>query len=116
MPRFRVLRHDSPRGLHYDLLLETATLLVTYAMNAEPRPGTSGMAEQLPDHRRLYLEYEGAISGGRGTVIEWDSGAYIVVRRNDQLLEIAVEGRTLKGRIVLQLMDPVCQKWVYRVI
>jgi len=74
------------------------------------------MAEQLPDHRRLYLDYEGSISGGRGTVTEWDSGSYTVIRRNDQVLEIAVEGRTMKGVIALQLMDPACQRWRYRVI
>ncbi|MGQ9564066.1 MAG: DNA polymerase ligase N-terminal domain-containing protein [Thermogutta sp.] len=116
MPRFRILRHDSPRGVHYDLLLETATLLVTFALDHEPFPGTSGKAEPLPDHRRIYLEYEGHISGDRGTVSEWDSGTYLLVRRSDTRLEIRVEGRTVKGRIVLEAIDPNCSEWSYRVI
>ncbi len=116
MPRFRVLRHDSPRGLHYDLLLETATLLVTFALDREPFPGTTGKAEPLPDHRRRYLEYEGPISGDRGSVAEWDGGTYLIMRRNEQILEIAVEGRVLKGRIVLRLVDAASQEWEFRVI
>lgn len=116
MPRFRVLRHDSPRGLHYDLLLETATLLVTFALEHEPLPGTTGKAEPLPDHRRVYLEYEGPISGGRGTVSEWDSGTYLVMRRSERMLEILIAGRSLNGKIVLEAVDPQCQKWEYRVI
>jgi len=116
MPRFRVLRHDSPRGLHYDLLLETATLLVTFALDNEPFPGTTGKAEPLPDHRRIYLEYEGPISGGRGTVSEWDSGTYLIMRRSERLLEILLTGRRLKGKIVLEAVDPQCQNWGYRVI
>lgn len=116
MPRFRVLRHDSPRGLHYDLLLETATLLMTFALDREPTPGTTGRAQQLPDHRRQYLEYEGPISGDRGSVAEWDSGSYLIMRRNEQMMDISVDGRMLKGRIVLRLVDASSQEWEFQVM
>ncbi len=35
--------------------------------------------ERLPDHRQLYLEYEGAVSGGRGYVRAWAAGHFRVV-------------------------------------
>jgi hypothetical protein len=36
MSRFAILRHDSPRGLHWDLLLETGDTLATWALPQVP--------------------------------------------------------------------------------
>ena len=33
-------------------------------------------ATRLPDHRKHYLDYEGEISGNRGTVARIDAGTY----------------------------------------
>ncbi|MBX3384962.1 MAG: hypothetical protein KF768_00160 [Phycisphaeraceae bacterium] len=97
-----LLRHDTPDGLwHLDWLLERPGL--TLAERNDPnhrsllcwrlprdvdgvehgggwRPTTTGSdrkpirAEQLPDHRRLYLTYEGQLSGDRGRVRRLASG------------------------------------------
>lgn len=113
MPRYVILKHDSPRGLHYDFLLETATLLTTWALAEAPAPGCRTSAEQLPDHRRLYLEYEGEISGGRGTVTRWDYGEYIILKRTPANLELALSGQQLQGRGKLSLVDPDCRVWQF---
>lgn len=113
MPRYVILQHDSPRGLHYDLLLETATLLSTWALAEPPTAGCTISAQQLPDHRRLYLEFEGEISGGRGTVRQWDRGEYVIQTRNSTGLEFRVEGVKLRGRAKLYLVDPACQSWQF---
>lgn len=78
--RFVVLRHDWPVP-HRDLILETTdaagvSLLPTWALYAaDPeRPvlaataGAYGIAVPLEAHRRAYLDYEGPVSGDRGTV------------------------------------------------
>ena len=39
MPRFVVLRHDAPRGLHWDFMLEIGPVLATWALDREPGSG-----------------------------------------------------------------------------
>lgn len=67
MPRFVLLRHDWPHP-HLDLLLEAGPVLLAWRLFAEPVPGAWVPAEPNADHRLLYLDYEGPVSGGRGSV------------------------------------------------
>ena len=66
MPRFVVLRHDGPQGLHWDFMLEMGQGLATWALNREPDAAGPIPAEALPEHRLAYLDYEGSLSGDRG--------------------------------------------------
>lgn len=76
MPRFVILEHDHP-SLHWDLMLETGAVLWTWRLAAPPRQaGERIAAERIGDHRKAYLEYEGPVSGGRGTVRRWDAGEW----------------------------------------
>ncbi|NUQ64853.1 MAG: hypothetical protein HUU20_20510 [Pirellulales bacterium] len=72
MPRFVVLEHDSPRGLHWDFMLESGDALATWALPEPPDAAAELAAESLPDHRPAYLDYEGPIASNRGTVRRWD--------------------------------------------
>jgi hypothetical protein len=36
-------------------------------------------AEKTFDHRLMYLDYEGPISGDRGSVVRWDAGSYLLI-------------------------------------
>ena len=76
MPRFVILRHDAPQGLHFDFLLEVSGVLRTWALPQPPDSGVEMACKALPDHRVEYLDYEGPVSGGRGTVDRWDWGTY----------------------------------------
>lgn len=69
MPRFVILEHDHPY-LHYDLMLEDGQRLLTWRLAVEPNLSQSAdvQAEQLPDHRHAYLDYEGPVSRQRGYV------------------------------------------------
>jgi hypothetical protein len=69
----------SRTGVHWDLMLESGDVLHTWALAAEPAPNLPIAAEQLPDHRLIYLDYEGPISGNRGTVTRWDAGRFEVL-------------------------------------
>ena len=73
MDRFVVLEHDWD-GVHWDLMLERGEVLRTWAIDAPIVAGVELPARALADHRRLYLEYEGPISGKRGAVRRVEEG------------------------------------------
>ena len=82
--RFAVLHHaDGADAAHYDFLFETSasSSLVTFRLPEWPlAAGTSHAALKLRDHRRIYLTYEGQISGDRGHVSRVDEGNVRVTR------------------------------------
>jgi len=73
--RFVVLRHDYP-CLHWDFLLERDENLESWRLLREPVSEEWIRAEPLPDHRSVYLTYEGPVSGDRGTVSRILSGKF----------------------------------------
>jgi len=109
MPRFVILTHDHPT-LHWDLMLEENDSLRTWRLARQP--DTEGLiaAEALPDHRLAYLDYEGPVSGGRGTVKQWDQGTYELVDSAEDHLVIRFRGRKLKGMAAIQRAcnSPAC--------
>jgi hypothetical protein len=102
MPRFAILRHAGPRGVHWDLLLEAGASLRTWALEQEPTPDATIACQSLPDHRPPYLDYEGPVSGGRGTVARWDRGTYEIQRESADELILHLAGDRLCGRATLQ--------------
>ena len=111
MPRFAVLRHDSPRGTHWDFLLEMGSALRTWALPQAPEPGAELICEVLPDHRLAYLDYEGPVSGQRGSVARWDRGTYEVRRQSDLELVLQVSGEKLSGQVVLSQLADESGRW-----
>ena len=112
-----ILRHDGQpgyqRGLHWDLMLEWSKALRTWALAQEPVPDLPVMAEPLPDHRLMYLDYEGPISGNRGTVSRWDSGEFDLDVESPLLLIVALVGDRLRGRVVIQRSEDVNHEWQF---
>jgi hypothetical protein len=105
MPRFVVLRHDCPTGFvrppHWDFMLEIGGTLRTWALAAEPCASQAAPAQRLADHRLAYLDYEGPISGDRGSVSRWDRGSYQLVRETADELIVTVIGQRLQGQVEL---------------
>ena len=77
-------------------MLEVGPALRTWALAEEPAIGKRVRAEPLPDHRLAYLDYEGEISGGRGSVrrVEW--GEFRVLRQGEDELVFEMRGEWLK--------------------
>jgi len=73
--RFVILAHDWPTP-HWDLLLEAGPVLKAWRLLADPTGGATVAAWPNYDHRLLYLDYEGPLSGERGSVTRWDAGTY----------------------------------------
>src|ERR1700693_4261610 len=101
MPRFVILTHDHPT-LHWDLMLEQSDSLRTWRLPGSPDDKEPIAAEALPDHRLAYLDYEGPVSGGRGTVKQWDQGTYELVDSGENQVVIRFIGRKLKGIAAIQ--------------
>jgi hypothetical protein len=98
VPRFVVLRHNSPRGEHYDFMLEADGVLKTWVLPDPPLDGVDIVCDALPDHRIEYLDYEGPVSGQRGDVARWDAGAYSPESRGDGGWAVELKGEKLAGR------------------
>jgi hypothetical protein len=102
MPRFVILEHDHPFR-HWDLMLEEGEVLRTWRLPAPPAVGQTVAAELLGDHRKLYLDYEGPVSRGRGTVQRWDHGLYQPGQdMTPENLVIHLLGQRLRGIAVLR--------------
>ncbi len=72
--RYVVLHHTGVNPEHFDLLVQpqatgSGGLLPTWRIEARPDVWSEAtMAVRQADHRPIYMEYEGAISGNRGQV------------------------------------------------
>ncbi len=103
MPRFVVLEHHW-NGVHWDFMLESADALKTWALEQTPDQPGPIRARQLPDHRTMYLDYEGPISGNRGHVIRWDRGHYHGTIGTESVV-VELEGDRIRGTAYLRRVD-----------
>ncbi len=81
------------RGDHYDLMLSPpgAGQLWTWAIPVNPVHQPLPLkceAERLSDHRRVYLDYQGPISGSRGHVQQAAKGTSEVVVWSERQVEV----------------------------
>ncbi len=123
--RFVLLRHECPDEFgtpsHWDFMLEADGVLMTWELHrlpsswsaalqqrAVPSPTTSpttspsaAPAIRLADHRLAYLDYEGPLSGKRGSVQCVDRGTYDVVKECSERLVVELQGSILSGSVTL---------------
>lgn len=103
--RFAVLRHEcgsangGAEASHWDLLLELPgeQKLVTWQVRIDPAVWPRQLpAERIADHRKIYLTYEGQVSGDRGSVKRVAEGGAAVQRREGGWA-LTLEGRGVTG-------------------
>ena len=117
--RFVVLKHTQPASqiplarrqylfggdlpsdsmdVHYDLMLESEGGLLTFAVPQKPSTGHLTLpAIKLPLHRDVYLDYEGPVSGDRGTVQRVMAGTFALIEISPQTnLEGSFEKLTIE--------------------
>ena len=111
MPRFVILEHHY-QGVHWDFMLETETLLRTWRLDQPPQENCEISATALPDHRRMYLDHEGEVSGGRGQVVQWDTGDFEWIADQPDLLRITIHGSRVRGHAHLTKSDS--GTWTFR--
>jgi len=89
--RFVVLRHKGVASPHFDLMIETAPALplATWRCSDWP-PKADTQFERLPDHRRPYLDYEGPISRGRGSVKRIAAGDCTINGQTEAAIDVSL--------------------------
>jgi hypothetical protein len=110
MPRFAILDHDYPVQ-HWDLLLEAGERLRAWRLPAAPQAGAFIAAEPLPDHRLIYLDYEGPVSGNRGRVVRWDAGTFEWRHDGDDEVRVSMMGKRINGDVTLRRMNDGNWEW-----
>jgi hypothetical protein len=115
MPRFVVLLHEMPPGsgreTHFDLMLEHQGVLRTWALENLPQDQHAVMGQRLADHRLAYLDYQGEVSGGRGTVARVDAGNYEMTHEGGEAIIIRVHGQKLIGTLTLTCDTQTDHRW-----
>jgi hypothetical protein len=101
MPRYVILEHDHP-FLHWDLMLEMGAALRTWRLAVPLSSSSIIAAEPLGDHRLAYLDYEGPVSGNRGTVKRWDRGDFEMISDSENQLVLRLCGRRFNGIATLR--------------
>ena len=114
MPRFVVLIHDYP-VLHWDFMLEKEAALRTWRLTRPPNEPGPIAAEPLADHRLAYLDYEGPVSGNRGTVRRFDRGEYTLLEESDGSIVVDLCGTVLKGMAAIERVDEP-ESWTFRFV
>lgn len=81
-------------GDHFDWMLESDSCLATWATadRISIAQESSAGAIRLPDHRAAYLDLEGPVSGGRGTVTQVESGRFLRISSSEDRYEILTMG------------------------
>ena len=95
-------------------MLETGSVLATWALPTPPNADHAFPAQSLADHRIEYLEYQGPVSGGRGTVAQWDAGTYDLVERTEGHLVARMSGEKLIGQVELTRLSGQSGQWQFR--
>jgi hypothetical protein len=108
MPRFVILEHDYPER-HWDFMLETGEKLRTWKLSAPPQLGKTLTAQLSFDHRIIYLDYEGPVSGNRGTVVRFDKGSFTWNKEDEDHVRIELRGQVLNG--TLDLVREADDRW-----
>ena len=104
MPRrFVILEHDHP-FLHWDLLLEEECSARTWRLLRKPCLREPIAAEPLPDHRLMYLDYEGVVSGDRGSVKRFLAGTYQPMSDQADVLAFALFDNSFAESVLIRTL------------
>lgn len=103
--RFAVLEHRW-NGLHWDLFLETKPggPLQSWAIDEPIAFERELPARKLADHRSVYLDYEGPLTGGRGVVRRIDRGVFQTEVWSESRVRARLAGDQLDGMLELRRM------------
>jgi hypothetical protein len=113
---FVIQQHEDSAGCHWDLMLsyflpsanEEKSVLATWKFSVCPSGETVNKiltATRLPDHRNLYLTYEGEISSGRGSCKIVEKGIYQPITISPEKWEINLFGQNLTGSFILKKLS-----------
>ena len=99
---FVLLEHTTHDGVHWDFIIEVPgrKLLPTWRLLHNPLEATGDIpAEPIADHPPHFLDYEGPVREGLGSVQRLDRGAATVLDFDARNLRVELSGEHLRGVI-----------------
>lgn len=115
-----VIQKHLASHLHYDLRLEMAGVLKSWAVPKEPPtdPQIKRLAVAVEDHPLGYENFQGIIPEGQygaGIVEIWDKGTYRLVEKSKNSYVVDIDGQKLKGIFYLVKLKPGIDKknWLF---
>jgi hypothetical protein len=84
---------------HWDLMLEFGPVLRTWRLDTEPAAIGDAPVEavKIADHDLKFLEYEGPVNKGTGSVNIVDNGTFTLTDAGDDRYTIEFSGQILRG-------------------
>jgi hypothetical protein len=86
-------------------MLEAGDVLRTWRLPSVPIAGAVLPAVRTSDHRLVYLDYEGPVSGNRGQVMRWDGGEFEWLEQSEFVLVVRLCGARLEGLLRLEQQE-----------
>ena len=113
---FVVQEHTTPRGVHWDLMLQSGEILLTFRLNRPPEKSLEQAlnAERIKDHPLKFLTYQGSVNQGRGRVKPTESGTYTVEHQSNSQIDLSLNGQILQGDFLLTHVRD--SQWLFRKI
>jgi bifunctional non-homologous end joining protein LigD len=120
-----VIHHHFSRHPHFDLRLEAAGVLKSWAVPKEPSldPKVKRLAVMVEDHPLAYGDFEGTIPEGEygaGEVQLWDQGTYenlkpqpLTTSIQQGRVEVRLKGRKLQGSFALIRLKGQEKNWLF---
>ena len=111
--QFVVLLHEQGDSRHWDLMLEGDEKLATWRLACKPDAvGHEGdEARRIFDHPKRFLDYEGPLSGDRGSVTRVDGGTYQTLAQSETQWRIRLKGWIMTGCYILTRADASTDEW-----
>lgn len=81
-------------------MLENEASLRSWRLLTDPKGlmgGDAISAEAIPDHRKVYLDYQGPVSGDRGSVSQWDAGTFALAGETPTAIGLELAGKHIQG-------------------
>ncbi len=106
--RFVIQQHSTPDGkFHFDIMFEEDNVLKTFQIEQIQKlmDGIKITGKNIQDHRIIYLDYEGEISGNRGYVKIFDKGYYILDKITDNHFKFYLKSSKLNGVLHINFID-----------
>ena len=113
---FVIQEHTTPEGVHWDLMLQSGEILLTFRLDGPPEKVLyqTVNAERIHDHPLKFLTYQGPVNQGRGRVKLTESGTYTTKHRSDSQIDLSLNGRVLQGDFLLTHVRD--SQWLFRKI
>ena len=112
MPRLVIQEHTRAGESHYDLMLESPQLLWTWRFQDLPGSETEQACERIQDHEIKFLDYEGDLSPGMGSVRIVEGGTFDLLSAREDQINFTARARKILGSCRLIRRDE--NKWVLK--